>query len=80
MIELQGISKKFSASTVVNNVSFTVRPGEVLGYLGPNGAGKTTTIKMLAGLLEPTKGEIFFNGQNIRSNIHAYKRRLGYVP
>jgi len=80
MIELQGISKKFSAFMVVNNVSFTVGPGEVLGYLGPNGAGKTTTIKMLAGLLEPTKGEIFFDGRNIRSDLQAYKRRLGYVP
>jgi ABC-2 type transport system ATP-binding protein len=80
MIELQGVSKNFSAFTVVNNVSFSVRPGEVLGYLGPNGAGKTTTIKMLAGLLEPTKGEIFIDGRNIRSDIQAYKRRLGYVP
>ncbi len=51
MLELKGISKKFSAFTVVKDVSFIVRPGEVLGYLGPNGAGKTTTIKMLAGLL-----------------------------
>jgi len=80
MIELRGVSKKFSAFTVVNNVSFTIRPGEVLGYLGPNGAGKTTTIRMLASLLEPTKGEILFEGHDIRSDIYAYKRRLGYVP
>jgi ABC-2 type transport system ATP-binding protein len=80
MIELRGITKKFSAFMVVNNVSFAVRPGEVQGYLGPNGAGKTTTIKMLAGLLEPTKGEILFEGHNIRTDIYAYKKRLGYVP
>ena len=80
MLELRGISKKFSAFTVVNSVSFTVRPGEVMGYLGPNGAGKTTTIKMLAGLLEPSKGEILFEGRDIRADICAYKRRLGYVP
>ena len=80
MIELRGIVKKFSAFTVVNNVSFTVNPGEVLGYLGPNGAGKTTTIRMLAGLLEPTKGEILLAGHDIRDDIYAYKKRLGYVP
>jgi len=80
MIELQGITKKYSVFTVVNNVSFALRPGEVLGYLGPNGAGKTTTIKMLAGLLEPTRGEILFEGHDIRTDIYAYKKRLGYVP
>lgn len=80
MIELKGVSKKFSVFTVVNNVSFTVRPGEVLGYLGPNGAGKTTTIRMLAGLLEPNKGEILFQGRDIRRDLHVFKKRLGYVP
>ncbi|HDT13726.1 MAG TPA: ABC transporter ATP-binding protein, partial [Candidatus Aminicenantes bacterium] len=52
----------------------------VLGYLGPNGAGKTTTIRMLAGLLEPTRGEILFEGRAIRRDIQAFKERLGYVP
>jgi ABC-2 type transport system ATP-binding protein len=80
MIELRGVSKKFSVFTVVDDVSFSVRPGEVLGYLGPNGAGKTTTIRMLAGLLEPTKGEILFEGRDIRRDVHAFKKRLGYVP
>ena len=80
MIELQGISKKFSGITVVNDVSFTVSPGEVLGYLGPNGAGKTTTIRMLAGLLEPSRGRILFHGRDIRDALQAYKKRLGYVP
>ena len=80
MLELRGVSKKFSAIKVVNDISFTVAHGEVLGYLGPNGAGKTTTIRMLAGLLVPSKGEILFNGENIRSDIYAYKKRIGYVP
>jgi len=80
LIELRGIVKKFSGITVVNNVSFAVSPGEVLGYLGPNGAGKTTTIRMLAGLLEPTGGEIVIEGRDIRDDIYAYKKRLGYVP
>ncbi|HYA49092.1 MAG TPA: ABC transporter ATP-binding protein [Burkholderiales bacterium] len=80
MLEIQGLSKKFSAITVVNDLHFAVRPGEVLGYLGPNGAGKTTTLKMLAGLLEPTRGRILFDGRDIKTDIYAYKRRLGYVP
>jgi ABC-2 type transport system ATP-binding protein len=80
MLELRGVTKKFSAFPVVNRVNFTVQPGEVLGYLGPNGAGKTTTIRMLAGLLEPTDGEIFFEGKNIKKDLYEYKKRLGYVP
>lgn len=80
MIELRGIVKKFSVSPVVDDVSFVVKPGEVLGYLGPNGAGKTTTIRMLAGLLQPTRGEILFEGRPIGAGIHAFKKRLGYVP
>ena len=80
MLELKGITKKYSAFAVVKDVSFSVQPGEVLGYLGPNGAGKTTTIRMLAGLLEPTRGEILFEGRPIRSDLIGYKGRLGYIP
>jgi ABC-2 type transport system ATP-binding protein len=80
MLELRGVSKSFSAIRVVQDLSFAVRPGDVLGYLGPNGAGKTTTIRMLAGLLEPSKGEILFEGRDIRTDLYAYKQRLGYVP
>ncbi len=80
MLELRGVSKKYSAIKVVDDVSFAVRRGEVLGYLGPNGAGKTTTIKMLAGLLQPTRGEILLDGRPIGSDLYRYKLRLGYVP
>jgi ABC-2 type transport system ATP-binding protein len=80
MLELRAVTKKYNVTPVVNKVSFVVRPGEVLGYLGPNGAGKSTTIKILAGLLEPTAGEIFFEGRPIGENIYDYKSRLGYVP
>jgi len=80
MLELKGITKKYSIFPVVKDVSFTLQPGEILGYLGPNGAGKTTTIKMLAGLLEPTEGQILLDGTNIKKNITAYKAKVGYVP
>jgi len=80
MLELKGVTKKFNVLPAVNNVSFTVKPGEILGYLGPNGAGKTTTIKMLTGLLEPTSGSMFYEGKNIRNNLYEYKKKIGYVP
>jgi len=80
MLELRGVTKKFSIFPVVKDVSFQLKPGEVLGYLGPNGAGKTTTIKMLAGLLEPTEGEILLDGRNIKKDMTGYKARVGYVP
>jgi ABC-2 type transport system ATP-binding protein len=80
MLELRGITKRFSIFPVVKDVSFTVQPGEILGYLGPNGAGKTTTIRMLAGLLEPTDGEILLNGRNVKHDLTGYKARIGYVP
>jgi len=80
MLELREITKKFSVVPAVNNVSFVVEPSEIVGYLGPNGAGKTTTIKMLTGLLEPTSGQIFYKGKNIRKNIYDYKKKVGYVP
>jgi ABC-2 type transport system ATP-binding protein len=80
MLELKKITKKYTAIPAVNKVSFTVKPTEILGYLGPNGAGKTTTLNMLAGLLEPTDGEIYFQGKNINDNIYEYKKKIGYVP
>ncbi len=80
MLEVRGLTKCYIRIPVVNDVSFTIRPGEVLGYLGPNGSGKSTTVKMLTGLLEPAHGHIFFEGRNIREDLTGYKKRLGYVP
>ncbi|MGB9836583.1 MAG: ABC transporter ATP-binding protein [Candidatus Saccharicenans sp.] len=80
MLELKSITKKYGYLKAVDKVSFTVRPGEAVGYLGPNGAGKSTTIKMIAGLLEPTAGEIFYGGRNVWKNLVWFKERLGYVP
>ena len=80
MLELKEIIKNFNRVSVVKQVSFAARPGEILGYLGPNGAGKSTTIKMLVGLLEPDSGHIRLDGQDIRQDIVAYKKRIGYIP
>jgi ABC-2 type transport system ATP-binding protein len=80
MLEVRGLTKRYSAIPAVDNVSFVIRPGEVLGYLGPNGSGKTTTVNMLTGLLEPTRGHIFFEGRNVKEHLVEYKKRLGYVP
>lgn len=80
MLEARGLTKCYASLPAVNNVSFTVRPGEILGYLGPNGSGKSTTVKMITGLMEPTRGQVLFHGGNIKDDLPAYKRVLGYVP
>jgi ABC-2 type transport system ATP-binding protein len=80
MLEVTGLTKTYSRHAVVDHVSFTIAPGEVLGYLGPNGSGKSTTVRMLTGILEPTTGQVRYRGRSIREDIVAYKRILGYVP
>src|SRR5580698_1062918 len=80
MLEALHLTKRYASLPAAQDVSFTLRPGQVLGCLGPNGSGKSTTVKMLTGLLEPTRGEVLFDGQNIRDNLSAYRKRLGYVP
>jgi ABC-2 type transport system ATP-binding protein len=80
MLEVRSLTKCYSSVPALENVSFTVKPGEVLGYLGPNGSGKSTTVKIITGLLEPTRGSVFFQGANIKDDLAGYKRRLGYVP
>jgi ABC-2 type transport system ATP-binding protein len=80
MLEARNLIRRFSGSAVVDAVSFTVRPGDILGYLGPNGSGKTTTIRMLTGLLPPSRGAVFFEGRDIADDLVGFRRRLGYVP
>jgi ABC-2 type transport system ATP-binding protein len=80
MLEIRGLTKLYRNEAVVDDVSFTVRPGEVTGYLGPNGSGKSTTVKMITTLLEPTRGQVLLDGRDIRGDAAAFKRRLGYVP
>ena len=80
MLEVVGVSKYYGALAAVREVSFAARPGEVLGYLGPNGSGKSTTVNMVAGLLEPSAGEIRVDGESIQRDILGHRRRIGYVP
>src|SRR5512146_3046616 len=78
-LEVNGLTKKFGDFTAVNHVSFTVQPGEVLGYLGPNGSGKTTTIRMLCGLMTPTEGTAKIMGIDVTQNPEAVKPHIGYM-
>ena len=80
MLEVFHLTKRYNRKPAVDDVSFAISPGEVLGYLGPNGSGKSTTVKMLTGLLEPTSGQVFCHGRNITEDVTAFKRTLGYVP
>jgi ABC-2 type transport system ATP-binding protein len=80
MLEAVHLAKRYSSIPAVQDLSFTLRPGQVLGCLGPNGSGKSTTVKMLTGLLEPTRGTVLFDGHNIQEDLAAYRARLGYVP
>lgn len=80
MLEARGLTKCYGSVLAVQSIDFTIEPGQVLGYLGPNGSGKSTTVKMLTGLLEPTDGQVLFNGKNIQQDLVAYRRHLGYVP
>ena len=80
MIKVENLVKAFGAKLAVNDVSFTVERGEVLGFLGPNGAGKSTTMRMLTGFIPPTSGRITVGGHDIVDNPLAAKRLFGYLP
>src|SRR5579872_5535395 len=80
MLEVRNLIKRYNRIRAVDDVSFTIRPGEILGYVGPNGAGKSTTVKVLTGLIEATDGEIFFRGRKVREDWVGFQRSLGYVP
>ena len=79
-LEVRRLTKRYRRVPVVNDVSFRIESGDVTGYLGPNGSGKSTTVKMIMGLVEPSTGEILLDGVDVRRDLIAYKRRLGYVP
>ena len=80
MLQTQRLTKHYGALVAIQDVSFDVRPGEVLGLLGPNGSGKSTTVKILTGLLRPTGGEVQLDGRDVLADLDRYKAIIGYVP
>jgi ABC-2 type transport system ATP-binding protein len=80
MIKVQNLTKAFGPKLAVNNVSFTVEKGEVLGFLGPNGAGKSTSMRMITGFIPPTSGRVTVGGYDMVENPIPGKRLIGYLP
>jgi ABC-2 type transport system ATP-binding protein len=80
MLQIEGLTKQFGSFTAVDNISFSVNRGEVLGFLGPNGAGKTTAMRMVSGFLTPTSGTAYVGGYDVTTAPLEVKRRIGYLP
>src|SRR5687768_2104031 len=80
MLQADRLTKYYAGIAAIRDVSFSVQPGQVLGYLGPNGSGKSTTVKLLTGLLEPTSGRVLYSGQPIHDGLVEFRRILGFVP
>ena len=80
MIEVNGLVKDFGTIRAVDQISFSVPKGQILGFLGPNGAGKSTTMKMLTGFIYPTAGTATVGGKDIRKDSMAVRRQIGYLP
>ncbi len=80
MLELRGVVKRYGKFTAVKSLDLTVHRGEIFGFLGPNGAGKTTTIRMVAGVLRPTAGQVLVGGNDLEREAEAAKSRIGYIP
>ena len=80
MIEVKNVTKKYGKAVAVDNISFTINEGEIVGLLGPNGAGKSTTMNMLTGFVEQTEGEIIIDGYNMLKKPKKAKKEIGYMP
>lgn len=80
MIEVSHVSRKFGSFRAVNDVSFSIPTGQIVGLLGPNGAGKTTTMRMITGFLAPSEGQIFIDGEDITKAPVESKKKIGYMP
>ena len=80
MIKVEGLTKRYARTVAVNDVSFEVEKGQIVGFLGPNGAGKTTTMRILTGFLPPTEGKANVAGFDVQENPMEVKRRIGYLP
>lgn len=80
VIEVKNVTKKYGKVTAIDNISFTIKEGEIIGLLGPNGAGKSTTMNMLTGFIEQTTGEILIDGNNMLKKPKKAKKQIGYMP
>ncbi len=80
MIEIKNLTKRFGKITAVDNISFTVNDGEIVGFLGPNGAGKSTTMNMMTGFISSTEGSVTIDGYDILDEPEKAKKRIGYLP
>ena len=80
VIEVKNVTKKYGKAVAVDDISFTINEGEIIGLLGPNGAGKSTTMNMITGFIEPTQGEIIINGYDISRKPKKAKKEIGYMP
>jgi ABC-2 type transport system ATP-binding protein len=80
MLEVKGLCKSYRGLPAIDKVSFRIGAGEIVGYVGPNGSGKSTTVKIVTGLLEPTEGQVLFEGKSIRLGLQGYRDSFGYVP
>src|SRR5665811_2159840 len=79
-VETRNISKLFGKQKALNEVSFSIKKGELVGFLGPNGAGKSTMMKIITGFLSPDSGEVLVNGQIISSENLEIRKNIGYLP
>ena len=80
MLELQSLYRSFRGIPAIEDVSFKVAPGEIVGFLGPNGAGKSTTVKIITGILRPNDGRVLFEGREIGKDMVGFRAAFGYVP
>jgi ABC-2 type transport system ATP-binding protein len=80
MLEVKALCKSYRRLPAIENVSFRIGRGEIVGYVGPNGSGKSTTVKIVTGLLEADSGQVLFEGESIRTDLKGYRSAFGYVP
>ncbi|MBI5815212.1 MAG: ABC transporter ATP-binding protein [Nitrospinae bacterium] len=80
MIKAENLTKRYGAALAVDNISFSMEPGEICGFLGPNGAGKTTTMRIITGFMPPTEGRVMVDGLDVAENPLEVKKRVGYLP
>ena len=80
MIRIENLTKYYGDFRAVDDISFTVNDGDILGFLGPNGAGKTTTLKMLTCFMPPSKGTIMYDDYDVHENSMEIRKKIGYLP